>query len=61
MTVFLIFRIIGWFFIITSIIGIISQIILIDEEREPISRLDVIVKLILTIPLIWFLYTAMQI
>jgi len=61
METFLIFRIIGWFFIISTIIGIISQIILIDEEREPISRFTVIVQLILAIPLIWFLFTAMQI
>jgi len=61
METFLIFRIIGWFFIISSIIGVLSQILLIDAEREPLSRTDVVVKLILTIPLIWFLYTAMQI
>jgi hypothetical protein len=61
LTPFVIFRIVGWLFIILSIAGTFLSIGMIDKKREPITRSDVMVQIILTSWLIWFLYTAMQI
>ena len=61
MSTFIIFRIIGWLFIVLSVIGIFSSILTIDKEVKPISRIGVIIQIILTTLLIWFIYTAMQI
>ena len=61
MSTFIIFRIIGWLFIVLSVIGIFSSILIIDKEVQPISRIGVIIQIILTTLLIWFIYTAMQI
>ena len=61
MSMFIIFRIIGWLFIALSVIGIFSSILIIDKKRESVSRVEVIVQIILTSMLVWFIYTAMQI
>ena len=63
MTIYLIFRIIGWFLIIVTVFGICAQILSIGKIRpkEPISAELVLFATFLHILTIWFIYTAMQI
>jgi hypothetical protein len=62
-TPYLIFRIIGWFLIIISIIGNCSEILNIGKipEQKPVSAKLTLIATFVNILLIWFIYTAMQI
>ena len=63
MTIYVMFRIIGWFIIMVMVAATIGNILNIEQpiDKKPLTAPIALISIGFNILVIWFIYTAMQI